>query len=112
MRRTVTVLAMLAIAFIAIGVTLLSGGREVTSSVDRGVTIRCPATTTAEACGAWGDGLLAAGAPSSTFEMVDLVRLELRRGILGIGTSCEAVYFIGRYPDEPVWDEAAGCPHE
>ena len=100
---------MLAVAAAAIAIVLVSGSREVRSSVDPEVVIRCPAATSAEGCVAWGDRVLAAGAPSTTFDMEDLVRVELRRGTLGIGESCEAAYVIGRYPDEPVWDETVDC---
>ena len=103
---------MLAIAAVAIAIVLVSGNREVRSSVDPEVLIRCPAATSEEACAAWGDRVLAAGPPSTTFEMEDVVRVELRRGTLGIGESCEAAYVIGRYPDEPVWDETVDCPPE
>lgn len=82
------------------------------SSVDPDVTIECGAGTGLDPddCAAWGDGALTAGPPSSTFEMKDLARLELTRSLLGFGPECSAVYYIERYPDDPVWTEPAGCP--
>jgi hypothetical protein len=84
---------------------------RVASSADADVTIVCAASTgtDADACGAWGDEVLAAGPPSTTFELDDLVRLELSRSALGFGGECEAAYYLGRYPDRPVWTEPVAC---
>jgi hypothetical protein len=58
-------------------------------------------------CAAWGDGLLARGAPSRTFELRDVVRVRLDRGILG--GECSVAWFLGRYPDEPAWTDDVAC---
>jgi hypothetical protein len=83
----------------------------VASSADADVSIVCAASTgtDADACAAWGDEVLAAGPPSTTFELDDLVRLELSRSALGFGGECEAAYYLGRYPDRPVWTEQIAC---
>lgn len=110
MRRTAAALAMIGIAVVAIGIAMLSGTVAATASVDPDVTVRCPGSLSVEACADWGDRVLADGPPSTTFEMQDLVRIELSRGVLGAGSTCQAAYFIGRYPDEAVWDEEVACP--
>jgi hypothetical protein len=83
---------------------------EARSAVAPAVVIVCTASTDvdADACAAWGDELLDAGPPSTTFELKDLARVELGRTLLGFGR-CEAVYFLGRYPDSAVWTEPVAC---
>ena len=76
------------------------------------VMIRCDASVVAEDCGSWGDAVLADGAPTTTFDMADLERLDLSRSMLGLGSTCQAVYFIGRYPDDAAWTEDIACPDE
>jgi hypothetical protein len=44
--------------------------------------------------------------------MADLERLDLTRSWFGFGSSCQAAYFIGRYPDDAAWTEDIACPDE
>ena len=82
----------------------------VTSAADPQVTIECaPSASLPEPeCRAWGDEIIAAGAPSNTFEMDDVVRVRMERA--PFNGSCRADYFLGRYPDEVVWTEEVTCP--
>jgi hypothetical protein len=91
---------------------VLRPGVERTSTIDTDVTVACAGSTglDADACVAWGDGLLAEGAPSTTFELEDVSRLELTRSGFGYG-SCEARWFLQRYPDEASWTEPVACPN-
>lgn len=84
----------------------------VASAVDRDVTIECAASSGADeaACLAWGDRILAEGAPTTTFEAEDLVRLRLDRSLLGLGVSCRAEWFLSRYPGDVAWAEELDCP--
>lgn len=84
---------------------------EAPSTVYPGVTIECEPWTdvSAEACGSWGDAILAAGPPSRTFNMTDLARLAIDRPWLGFGAACRVEYFLGRHPDRAVWDEETAC---
>src|SRR5688572_23279826 len=73
---------------------------ESSSTVDPDVTIECDGSTAVseESCLAWGDEVLALGAPSTTFEMQDLVRLRFSKPLLGFGSPCQVGYFLQRYP--------------
>jgi hypothetical protein len=62
-----------------------------------------------DACMDWGDQILAKGAPSMTFEMEDLARLELSRPMLGFAAECRAAFFLQRYPNESAWEEESEC---
>lgn len=110
--RIGVVIAIMVLALTAIGAGLVVA-RPTTSgasSVDSGVTIQCrPSTGVTDGCLSWGDAILGDGAPSHTFEMDDLARLELDRALLGVGDTCTATYFIERYPDDPVWTEEVPC---
>ena len=110
-KKGILVAAVVLAVLVGVGAWLLRPPVRTTSAVDADVAIVCAASTAAEAaaCGAWGDELLAAGPPSTTFEMDDLVRLELSRSTFGLGGECEAVYYLGRYPDRPVWTEQVAC---
>jgi hypothetical protein len=92
-------------------VLLLRPGVAATSSLDADVSVECTAATGVDdaSCLAWGDGILAQGSPSTTFEAEDVVRLRLDRELLGFGGSCTAEWFLGRYPDEVVWSERLAC---
>jgi len=83
---------------------------EVASALDPDVTIVCaPSASLPEAeCLAWGDEVLAAGAPSTTFELEDVVRIKFERN--PFSGPCRAEYFLGRYPDEVAWTEEVDCP--
>jgi hypothetical protein len=84
---------------------------EASSAVDPDVTIQCDGSTSVSqaSCLAWGDEVLALGAPSTTFEMQDLVRLRFSKPLLGFGSPCQVEYFLQRYPDDVVWDEDIPC---
>jgi len=66
-------------------------------------------TGVTERCGAWGEAVLAGGAPSTTFELQDVVRIRMDRPSLGFGAQCTVEYFLGRYPDEVAWTEEIDC---
>ncbi len=80
------------------------------SSSNSDVTVECDSSVAAGDCTAWGDAILRAGAPSHTFEIEDLERLELTRSMFGFGATCHAAYFIGRYPGDAVWTNVVTCP--
>jgi hypothetical protein len=61
-------------------------------------------------CAAWGAAVLAAGAPTTTFEFEDVVRVRLDRPMLGFASTCVAEYFLGRYPEDVAWTEEIDCP--
>jgi hypothetical protein len=108
---SLVVIALVVVALVGVAVAVLRPGISVTSEVDGDVTITCSASSGVDeaACATWGDSILAAGPPSTTFEMNDLVRLEVSRSMLGFG-DCQAAYFLGRYPDSAVWAETVDCP--
>lgn len=111
MRKVGVALGAVAVVLAALVVfALLRTTTEVSSSVDPDVTVRCDGSIAEDACAAWGDAILADGAPSFTFDMENLVRLELSRSMFGVGATCEAAYFIGRNPNEAVWTEEFACP--
>jgi hypothetical protein len=66
-------------------------------------------TGVTERCREWGEAVLAAGAPSTTFELEDVVRIRLDRPTFGLAGRCTAEYFVGRYPDEVAWTEDVDC---
>ncbi len=78
---------------------------------DSGVSVECTGWTgvSMAACADWSAIVLAAGAPSNTFEMEDVNRLVLDRGTFGLASDCEARYFLSRYPDDPAWTEPIAC---
>lgn len=86
-------------------------GVAASSTVDPEVTIECDgsASVSEEMCLAWGDEILALGAPSTTFEMQDLDRLLVTKPLFGFGSPCQVEYFLQRYPDDPAWDDDVPC---
>ena len=104
-----------ALALLAAGAVLaflfLRPPVEAVSASDSDVTIECSAATGAsvETCRAWGDEILARGAPSTTFEMDDLARLVIDRPAWGFSPSCEVDYFISRDAENRAWHEAIAC---
>lgn len=82
---------------------------EVASTVHPDVAIVCApsASLPEEECRAWGDEVLAMGAPSTTFELEDVIRVKFERN--PFQGACRAEYFLGRYPDEVVWTEEVDC---
>jgi hypothetical protein len=104
---SLAMLAVLAVWFLVLNRPTV----EASSAVDPNVTIECDGWTSVseESCLAWGDEVLALGAPSTTFEMQDLVRLRFSKPLLGFGSPCQVEYFLQRYPDDGVWDEDIPC---
>ena len=103
----VVVVVVAVIAWLALGRSPV----EATSTADPDVTVECSAATgvSASDCGAWGDEILALGAPSTTFEMDDLARLRIDRPLFGFGSPCQVEYFLERYPDDSTWDSDVPC---
>ena len=104
---------LLLLAAVAVGVLVVRGS-SVTTVEDVGpnaITVECTGWSGlgAESCGARGSELFAAGAPSTTFDNEDVVRIRLDRGSFGFAESCTATWFVSRYPDEPAWDEDVSC---
>ena len=104
-----------ALTLLAVGAVLaflfLRPPVEAVSASDPDVTIECSAATGAsvETCGAWGDEILARGAPSTTFDMDDLARLVIDRPAWGFSPTCEVDYFISRDDENRAWHEATAC---
>ena len=94
------------------GILLL---RAATSTVvehagENQITAECTGWTgVSSSCVDWANDVLAQGAPSNTFEMEDVVRIRLDRPKLGFAATCEAEYFLSRYPDEVAWSEVVPC---
>ena len=102
-------LALLVAALVA--VLFLRPASSATSTVDADVTVECTGAVGFDepACRSWGDGILAEGSPTTTFEAQDVVRLRLDRALLGFGGTCRAEWFLGRYPDDVAWTEEVAC---
>ena len=102
-------LALLVAALVAL--LFLRPASSATSTVDADVTVECTGAVGVDepACRAWGDGILAEGSPTTTFEAQDVVRLRLDRALLGFGRACRAEWFLGRYPDDVAWTEEVAC---
>ena len=103
-------LALLAVAGV-LAYLFLRPPAEAVSSLDPDVEIECSAATgvSVETCRAWGDEILARGAPSTTFEMDDLARLVVDRSTWGLSATCEVDYFISREADNRAWHESIAC---
>jgi hypothetical protein len=111
MAKRIAILLAVVLAVLAWFLVLNRPTVDGTSRVDPDVTIECDGSTsvTDESCMAWGDEVLGLGAPSTTFEMQDLVRLRFSKPLLGFGSPCQVEYFLQRYPDDAVWDEDIPC---
>ncbi|MCV0403249.1 MAG: hypothetical protein K5924_06015 [Chloroflexi bacterium] len=110
MRRIVAFLVLGILAVGLVAAVFLGGSIDAPSGVDPDVTVRCPRALSVDACTTWGDRIIEDGPPSTTFEMQDVVRVELARGPFGWVGACEVRYFLGRYPDDAVWHEEVACP--
>ena len=108
--RIGAVLALLAVAAL-LAYLLLRPPVEATSASDPAVALECSAATgvSVETCRAWGDEILATGAPSPTFEMDDLARLVIDRPAWGFSPTCEVDYFISRDAERRAWHEEIAC---
>lgn len=82
-----------------------------TSSVNPQILIQCAAATgvSADACGTWGDEILADDPAPHTFERKDLRRVALDRSLFGFGDACTVAWFIERDPADPVWSGSVPC---
>lgn len=98
-------------AMVIVAVLVLRPATSADSTVDADVTIECTAATGLDraACRDRGDAILADGAPTTTFEAEDVVRLRIDRELLGFGDSCHAEWFLGRYPDDVAWSDDLDC---
>jgi hypothetical protein len=103
--------ALLVLVGIGAVVLLLRPASSATSTVDADVTVECSGGAAVDdaTCRAWGDAILAEGAPTTTFEARDVVRLRLDRALFGFGGTCRAEWFLGRYPDDVAWSESVAC---
>jgi hypothetical protein len=108
-RMSLLVVASLLVLGGAAWFLFLRPGVSIASSVDPGVTIECSSSLGVDeaACRGLGDAMLEAGPPSTTFELEDVVRIRLDRGLFG--GECRIEYFLSRYPDEATWAEPAAC---
>jgi len=103
----------LLMALVLAGVTgalALPGGFTTRTVVHDGLTVECSGWTgVTDGCAAWGEEVRAAGAPSATFELEDVVRLRFNRGMLGLASDCTVEYYLGRYPDDVAWSAEIAC---
>ena len=108
--RIGTVLALLAVAAL-LAYLLLRPPVEAVSGSDSDVTVECSAATgvSIETCRSWGDEILGAGAPSTTFDMDDLARVVIDRPAWGFSPTCDVDYFISRDADNRAWHETIAC---
>ena len=95
----------------AVVLLLLRPASSATSTVDADVIVECSGAAGVDAgsCRVWGDAILAEGSPTTTFEARDVVRLRIDRALLGLGDTCRAEWFLGRYPDDVAWSESVAC---
>lgn len=103
--------AVILVVIFGAALLVLRPGAAATSSVRPDVTIECTGAVglEADACGAWGDELLAEDPAPRTFEREDLRRLRLDRDLFGFADACRVEYFLSRYPDSPVWTAELSC---
>ena len=106
-------LVVLLLAAVGAGVLVYrgSGTTRATDVGEHGITVECTAWTGADgdACAAWGAAVSADGAPSTTFDNADVVRIHFERGTFGFDETCTATWFVSRYPEDPAWTEQVPC---
>lgn len=112
MTRTFAVIGSLLVLAIIVGVLTRVWEPSVvaTSTIDPDVRIECTGGIGQRECGAWGDSIIVDGSPTTTFEAEDLVRIRLGRDLLGLGSTCHAEWFLGRYPEDVAWSRVVDCP--
>ena len=113
MRSRLLLLVGVALLFGFGGILLLRGATSTVAehAGEQQITAECTGGTgVSDGCREWADEVLAQGAPSTTFEMEDVVRIRLDRPMLGFAATCVAEYFLSRYPDEVAWTEDVDCP--
>jgi len=86
-------------------------GQEVTSASNPEVVVTCDGSTgvSADHCRSWGDDVLALGPPSATFELQDVNHLHFSKPLFGLGSPCHVEYYLGRYADDPAWEDDVPC---
>ena len=109
----IRVLAVVLLLVLVGGGLLVYRGSSVVTVSDVGpnaITVECTGWTgmSAEACHTRGSGF-ASGAPSTTFDNEDVVRIRFDRGTFGLAAMCTATWFVSRYPDDPAWTEDVAC---
>ena len=111
-RMWLVVVAGVLLVGVVVAAVMLRASTSATSTVDPDVSVKCAAGADVEeqTCRAWGDAILAEGSPTTTFEAQDIVRLRLDRELFGLGETCRAEWFLGRYPDDVAWSESVACP--
>jgi len=110
-----TGLLLLVAALVVAAAAVYLGSRAATATMvshvgPNQIEVECRGWTgVTDRCGVWGEAVLAAGAPSTTFEFEDVVRVRMDRPTFGFAGRCTAEYFLGRYPDEVAWTEDIDC---
>lgn len=103
----------LLLAAVAAAVLVYRGGSTTvaTDVGEYGITVECTAWTgvAADGCAGWGAAVSADGAPSTTFDNADVVRIRFDRGGFGLDETCSATWFVSRYPEDPAWTEQVPC---
>ncbi|HEX7173601.1 MAG TPA: hypothetical protein VF365_13465 [Candidatus Limnocylindria bacterium] len=111
MRLILLVGVLVAGALAGLAVQRGSGTTVVVDEAAGGPIVECSGWTgVTDGCGRWGVRIVAAGAPTMTFEFEDVVRVRLDRPMLGLSSTCVAEYFLARYPDDVAWTEEVDCP--
>ena len=103
----------LLLAAIGAGVLLVRGAATtvVNDVGEHAISVECTGWTgvSADACAPWGTAVSADGAPSTTFDNEDVVRIRFDRSTFGLAETCTATWFVSRYPDDPTWTEDVPC---
>ena len=98
-------------AFVGLGIQRAMSSTIVGAEAADVPMLECSGWTgVTDECAAWGARVLAAGAPTTTFEFQDVVRVRLDRPMLGFASTCVAEYFLGRYPEDVAWTSEVDCP--
>ena len=112
----VRLLVVLAVVLVVAGGTLAwlatRPPSQATLDDPAGAVVECAAAAGLDAagCRAWGVETVGSGPPSNTFELTDLGRLRLDRGLFGLASSCRVDWFTTRYADEAAWTDEVPCP--
>lgn len=110
MRLVLLAGVLVAAALAGLAVQRGSGSTVVADETGGGPIVECSGWSgVTDGCSVWGSRVLAAGAPITTFEFEDVVRVRLDRPMLGFASSCVAEYYLGRYPDDVAWTEEIAC---
>ena len=111
--RTRLVILVVAVVLAAGAIYVAQRASAATTVADVGpnrIAAECTGWTGVGAlCDEWGEAILSAGAPSTTFELEDVVRVRMDRPTFGFADRCTVEYFLSRYPDEVAWTENVDC---